>query len=327
MKRVLVTGATGCVGSNLIRVLQKDKIDVIAFHRKSSNTLNLDGLEIEHRYGDVRDKESLLHAIRGCDTVFHTAAIVSFWKGKRQEQFDVNVGGTSNVVEACLECGTERLVHTSSVAALGYRTDDGLIDETTTYNWGSAIGYKYSKHLAELEILEGVKKGLNASIVNPTVIIGPGDLYIHGGQMVRDIARRRIPAYSAGGMNLVGVRDVVIGHIAAAERGKPGERYILGNRNMTHQEAFAFVAGVLQKPAPKIKSPILLTKAIAHAFDAIGAITGKQPWITSELISGIGKCNWYSIDKAVRQLGYSTSPLEDDVKETYQWYKKHGMVT
>jgi dihydroflavonol-4-reductase len=326
MKQALITGTTGCVGSNLIRVLLKDNVEAIAFHRKNSNSLNLDGLAIEHRYGDVRDKDSLIQAIRGCDTVFHTAAIVSFWKGKREEQFEINVGGTRNVVDACLECGVQRLVHTSSVAALGYRTDGGLIDEATTYNWGSAVGYKYSKHLAETEVLEGVKKGLDAVIVNPTVIIGPGDVYMHGGQLVRDIARRRIPAYSAGGMNIVGVRDVVAGHIAAAERGKSGERYILGNRNMTHQQVFAFVAGVLGKPAPKIKSPVVITKAIARIFDFIGTVTHKQPWITSELISGLGMYNWYSTDKAVRQLGYSPSSLEDAVMESYRWYIRNGML-
>jgi dihydroflavonol-4-reductase len=304
----------------------KDNIEAIAFHRKNSNSLNLDDLTIEHRYGDVRDKNSLVQAIRGCDTVFHTAAIVSFWKGKREEQFEINVGGTRNVVDACLECSVQKLIHTSSVAALGYRTDGELINESTNYNWGTNIGYKYSKHLGEIEVLEGVKKGLNAVIVNPTVIIGPGDVYVHGGQLVRDIARRRIPAYSAGGMNIVSVRDVVSGHIAAAERGKTGERYILGNKNVTHKQAFAFIAGVLGKPAPKIKSPVVFTKTIARAFDVIGTITQKQPWITSELVSGLGKYNWYSIDKAIRQLGYSTSCLEDDVMDSYLWYQKHGML-
>jgi dihydroflavonol-4-reductase len=326
MKRVLVTGATGCVGSNLIQALTKENIEVIAFHRKNSNTLNLKNILVEHRYGDVRDKESLREAVKDCDTVFHTAAVVSFWKGKRAVQFEINVGGTRNVVEACIEKGVQKLVHTSSVAALGYRIDGKLIDETTSYNWEPSVGYKYSKHLAEMEILEGVSRGLNAVIVNPSVIIGPGDLYVHGGQLVRDIARKRIPAYSAGGTNIVGVRDVVAGHIAAARHGKSGERYILGNKNLTHKQVFALVAAVLHKPAPVIKSPVIVTKFIARTLDLIGTVTGKQPWITSELISGLGKNNWYTIDKAVHELGFSPTSLEDAVLDSYEWYKKHGML-
>jgi dihydroflavonol-4-reductase len=209
---------------------------------------------------------------------------------------------------------------------LGYRTDGKLIDETTKYNWGPTNGYKYSKHLAEMEILEGVNRGLNAVILNPSVIIGPGDLYVHGGQLVRDIARKRIPAYSAGGMNIVGVRDVVAGHIAAASHGKSGERYILGHKNLTHKQVFAFVADVLDKPAPVIRSPIILTRFIARTSDLVGAITGKQPWITSELISGLGMKNWYSIDKAIHELGFSPTSLEDAVRDSYEWYKRHGML-
>ncbi|MFI5251088.1 MAG: SDR family oxidoreductase [Bacteroidota bacterium] len=326
MKRVLVTGATGCVGSNLIRALLQMNLKVIAFHRTTSNTLNLKGLDVEHRYGDVRDKESLRQAIRGCDTVFHTAAIVSFWKNRRVEQLEVNVGGSRNVVEVCLQESVQKLVHTSSIAALGYRTDGELINESTSYNWGSAVGYKYSKHLSEMEILSGVARGLNAVIVNPTVIIGPGDIYIHGGQLVRDLARRKIPAYSAGGMNLVSVHDVVTGHIAAAEKGIVGERYILGGKNFTHKDAFKLIANAVEKPAPFIRAPVMLTKSIARMFDALGAITGKEPWITSELISGLGGYNWYSIDKAKKGLGYSPSSLEGVIRETYEWYKKIGKL-
>ncbi|HLX12294.1 MAG TPA: NAD-dependent epimerase/dehydratase family protein, partial [Bacteroidota bacterium] len=159
---VLVTGASGCVGSNIIAELLHRGHQVIAFHRGHSNLTALEGLSVDHRIGDTRDKESVKKAIEGCNAVIHTAAIVAFWKLRRQEQLDVNVGGTRNVVEACCEAGIRKLVHTSSVAAIGFRTDGQPSDELTEYNWGSDNGYRYSKHLSELEVLKGVERGLAA---------------------------------------------------------------------------------------------------------------------------------------------------------------------
>lgn len=326
MKTILVTGATGCVGSNLTVELLKRGYTVRAFHRATSSALALKGVEVEHVTGDVRDRSSLRKAMLGCDTVFHTAAIVSFWKRKRDEQMDINVNGTRNVVESCLGLGVEKLVHTSSVAAIGFRTDGLLIDESTEYNWGTNIGYKYSKHLAELEILDGVGQGLHATLVNPTVVIGPRDAYIHGGQIVRDIKRGRIPAYVEGGMNIVSVHDVVAGHIGAAMRGRPGERYILGGVNLTHKEIFALAAKVLGGRTPVVKAPVWAVKSIARTFDLIGALTNVQPWITSELVAGVGMANWYSIEKSQRELDYQPTSVEDAMREAYEWYVENGMM-
>jgi len=326
MKTILVTGATGCIGSNLTIQLLQQGYQVRAFHRPNSNMLTLKDVNVRHCIGDVRDRDSLREAMRGCDTVFHTAAIVSFWNKKRAEQFQVNVDGTRNVIELCLEMGVEKLIHTSSVAALGYRTDGKLIDESTAYNWGRNIGYKYSKHLAELEILKGVEKGLNATMVNPTVIIGPRDAYVHGGQIVRDVKRGLVPAYVAGGTNIVSVHDVVAGHIAAENLGRPGKRYILGGSNLTHKEVFALAAAVLNGRAPFFKAPIWTVKSIAKLFDFIGDVTNIQPWITSELISGVGTCQWYSIEKAQQELGYRPAPIEDAMREAHEWYVENGIM-
>ncbi len=326
MKTILVTGATGCIGSNLAVELLKRGYRVRAFHRTDSSALALKGIDVEHVTGDVRDRNSLRKAIQGCDTVFHTAAIVSFWERKRDEQMDINVNGTRNVVDSCLELGIEKLVHTSSVAALGFRADGQFIDEDTEYNWGSSVGYRYSKHLAELEILKGFRQGLHATLVNPTVVIGPRDAYIHGGQIVRDIKRGRIPAYVKGGMNIVSVHDVVAGHIAAATRGRPGERYILGGVNLTHKEVFALAAKVLGGKTPVVKAPVWAVKSIARIFDIIGMLTNVQPWITSELVAGVGMAQWYSIEKSQRELGYQPTSVEDAMREAYEWYAENGMM-
>jgi dihydroflavonol-4-reductase len=180
MKTVLVTGSNGFIGSHLAAELVRRGFSVRAFHRKTSDTSMLNGLDVEHVHGDLLDSSSLRNAMKGCDTVFHTAAIVSFWKGRNEEQFRINVEGTRNIVEACLNAGIGTLVHTSSVAAIGYRTDGGIIDEETSYNWGKSIVYRYTKHLAELEVLRGVDRGLRAIIVNPSIVIGPGDRNVHG---------------------------------------------------------------------------------------------------------------------------------------------------
>lgn len=326
MKTILVTGATGCIGSNLIIRLINAGYNVRAFHRPQSSLLSLKDVKVEHVLGDVRDKHSLKIAIKGCDTVFHAAAIVSFWKRKHDEQMEVNVQGTRNVVEVCQELGVEKLVHTSSVAALGYRTNGKLIDETTAFNWDNNITYKYSKHLGELEVLRGVEQGLNASIVNPTVVIGPGDQYIHGGQIIRDVKRGRVPAYVKGGMNIVSVHDVVNGHIAAALKGRRGERYILGGINLTHRDVFSLTAKTIGGTPPRIQAPVWFVKSVARTCDLFGAITNRQPWITSQLISGVGMRNWYSSEKAQRELGYQPSSIEQAIKEAYEWYVREGMA-
>ena len=323
---VLVTGATGCVGSNLLHELSRRGIRCIAFHRSGSNTIALEGLDVEHRIGDTRDKDSVVRAVQGCDVVFHTAAIVSFWRPRRAEQLEVNVGGTRNVVEACLETGIRKLVHTSSVAALGFRSDGKPVDETVEYNWGSGIGYRYSKHLAELEILKGVEKGLNASMLNPSIIVGARDYYVHGGQFVRDAARRGLPVKIHGTTNLVAVHDVVAGHISAMEHGAPGERYILSGENMTYADVFSIASRIAGKRPPRFEVPVSVVKAVAKICDGIGAITRKQPWITSELISGLEKINWYSNEKAKRELGFAPTSVEEAMKEAYRWYADHNLL-
>ena len=323
MNKVLVTGATGCIGSNLIARLLECGCSVRAFHRENSVLLALEHIDVEHRTGDIRDPVAVLAAMQGCDTVFHTAAIVSFWKRRREEQLDVNINGTRTVVEACLKAGVNKLVHTSSIAALGFTSDGSLITETTAFNWNEGVTYKYSKYHSELEVLNGVARGLNASIVNPSVVIGPRDAHIHGGAFVLNIARKRVPAYIAGGVNLVGVHDVVRGHIAAAERGQSGERYILGGVNLSHKEMFALIAKVLNKPVPLMKAPVWSVRLIAKLCESIGEITDSEPWISSELISGIGKTNWYSSEKAKRELGFNPQiTLKKGVRRTLDWYRK-----
>jgi len=238
MKSTLITGGTGFVGSNLSSTLVDHGYNVRILRRSDSDLRALGGLAVKHYLGDVRDVDSLKEAMKGCDTVFHTAAIVSFKRKDRALQYDVNVAGTRNVVEACLAAKVKRLVHTSSVATIGPTASGEPATEESPYGWGTSSAYRHTKYLAEQEVYAGVKRGLDAVIVNPSVIVGERDIHFHGGQMIREVKRGLVPFYVKGGMNVVYVGDVVEGHIQAALRGKTGERYILCGENLTHREIF-----------------------------------------------------------------------------------------
>ncbi len=326
MKNVLVTGASGFIGSNLVVELIKRGYIVHAFHRKNSNRLTLKDVNVKHIVGDILDANSLHNAFKGCDTVFHTAALVSFWKGDRNKQYKINVEGTRNVIEACIEARVNKLVHISTIAALGYRTDGQLIDEKTKYNWGPQHSYRYTKYLAELEMLKGIEKGLNTTIVNPSIVIGPRDINAHGGIIVRGIKHGQFPAYVEGGINLVSVHDVVKGAIAAVDLGCCGERYILGGVNLTIKEVFELTAKVVCGKAPRIKVPNWLVKFTAKGFDLFGYLTGLKLGLTSDLVAAAGLYNWYSIEKAQKELGYKPTSIEKAIREAYEWYVEHKMI-
>ncbi|MDD8019099.1 MAG: SDR family oxidoreductase [Bacteroidota bacterium] len=328
MKTILVTGATGFIGSNLTKKLIESGYTVRILRRENSPLTNLENVDVEHRIGDVRNFASLRDAMRGCDTVFHTAAIVSFWKPKHKEMFEVNVNGTRNIVEASLSEKVQRLVHTSSIAAIGRPVRDGeLADETTPYNWSNfGNGYKYSKHLAEKEIYHGIEKGLNAVIVNPAVVIGPGDIHFNGGSIIKSVKKGFVPFYINGGLNICYVDDVVNGHITAALKGKTGERYILGGTNLTHKEAFHVTAKIVGGLPPLLPLPVVAVRAIAKIFDGIGFLIKKEPLLTSELISGAGLKNWYSSAKAEKELDYKVTTFEEAVRKTYEWYKGSNLL-
>jgi dihydroflavonol-4-reductase len=328
MKNILVTGGTGFVGSNLAEKLVQRGYSVRILRRETSSLVALDDIkaDVEHCIGEVRDVESLKRAMKGCDTVFHTAALVTFERARADEQREVNVTGTRNVVEACRVCGVERLVHTSSVAAIGYPPDGELADEETPFNWERTWGYKFSKYKAEEEIRAGVKKGLNAVIVNPSVIVGERDIHFHGGDILRRVIKKQVPFYINGGMNIVYVGDVVGGHIAAAERGRIGERYILCGENLTHEEIFKRTAKHLGVRPPIARLPIPLLRFAASTIEFTSKALGIEPIVTRDLIAGAGRTNWYSSEKAQRELGYTITPFDATLATAYAWYRRNNLL-
>jgi dihydroflavonol-4-reductase len=326
MNRILVTGGTGFIGSNLAEKLVERGCNVRILRRENSDLQAISGIEVEHCIGDVRDVESLKKAMQRCDTVFHTAAIVTFERSKAELQREVNVIGTCNVVQACLACGVERLVHTSSIAAIGYPPDGEIATEETPFNWERTWGYKFSKHKAEEEVLNGVARGLDAVMVNPSVIVGERDIHFHGGDIIRRVKKNQVLFYIEGGMNIVYVGDVVNGHIAAAERGRSGERYILAGENLTHKDIFQRTAKIVGGFSPFAKLPLSLLRLGARAIDQGSKLLGIEPIVTPDLVAGAGKFNWFSCEKARRELGYTITSFDETIRRAYDWYVKHGFI-
>jgi len=327
VRNVLVTGGTGFIGSNLAVALISEGCSVRILRRLHSDLRAIGDAPVEHSIGDIQDVESLRRAMKGCDTVFHTAAMVSYWRRQREEMYRINIGGTRNVVDACLRLGVQRLIHTSSIAAIGYPEDGGLARETNQFNWDRYdIGYRISKHKAEQEIHRGVQHGLDAVMVNPSVVIGPRDIKFHGGQLIRDIYWKRLFYYVDGGMNIAFAEDVVKGHILAARRGRKGDRYILGGENLTHRQIISTIADVVGGIQPFFKVPQWAVRSIAVVAEGIGSTLNRKPWVTRELLASSSLFNYFTSEKAERELGYMRTPFREAVQKTFSWYKQQGLL-
>ena len=327
MNNVLITGGTGFLGSNLAAALLKEGCSVRILRRKGSDLRALGTLDVEHAVGDVRNADSLRNAVKGCDTVFHTAALISYWRKERPLMYDVNISGTRNVALVCLESGVRKLVHTSSTAAVGFPENGSPADETIRFNWEPYdVGYRNSKHEAELAIHRAVKLGLDAVIVNPTVIIGPRDIHFHGGQLIRDIAMRKIFYYVSGGMSIAYVDDVVRGHLNAARHGRTGERYILSGENLSHREIISTIAGIVGGINPFFRMPETLVKTVAAASETLAAVANRRPWVSRELLAGSSLDYHFSCAKARKELGYAVTPFREAVQKTFEWYRQQRLL-
>ena len=324
----IVTGATGFIGSHITRKLLEKGKEVKVLVRKTSNTKNIDNLDIEKVYGDVLDVESLKNAFKGCDTLFHTAGFVSFKKADYKKMEDINVKGADNVLSTAVDAGVSKVLFTSSVAAIGAESGGGLITENTEYNlYGQGIGYMNVKYLAEKKAREYHKKGLPVVILNPSVVLGEGDIYFSSSGSVLWFCKKRFPGYMDGGFNVVDVKDVAEGHLLAAEKGKPGERYILANRNVTVMEYFKLLEKVTGISAPKIKIPYAFAYTTALLLERVLGLTFPN-YSTLDLDSiKLSKYNWQvDCSKAVNELGFKQTPIEDTIKETVNWFKDNGYL-
>ena len=332
--RVLVTGATGFVGGNLARELWTQGYEVRALVRPGSNTLTIDDTGVEKVEGDILDRDSIRRAVEGCKAVFHCAAAYTFWSRNPQGVRRANVEGTVNMVESATAAGVDRIVYTSTVSTIGIPADGSLGNEETALSPKSLHGhYKQSKYEAEQESLrlaEPPPRGIGAPVVvvNPTAPVGPWDVKpTPTGKIVLDFMRGRIPAYLATGMNLVDVGDVSAGHILALERGQVGQRYILGNQNVTLKEMFTMLSGITGIPAPRVRLPYWLVVGAGYAEQAIsGGLLRRHPAIPVEGVLASRKPAWVSIERAARELGMPQSPVDRALARAAEWFAAHHYV-
>jgi len=321
--RAFVTGGTGFIGANVVRALLARGFKVRALVRPNSDRSNLEGLAIELVHGDVRDFPSVKRGIEGCQLVFHVAAMYSFWVRPRRLLYEVNVDGTRNVLQAALELGVERVVYTSSVAALGLREDGQPADEDTPVNPKVIIGdYKRSKYLAQEVALAYAKKGLPVVIVNPTFPVGPYDIKpTPTGQVIVDFLNRRMPAYLDTGMNVVAASDVAEGHLLAAEKGRVGEKYILGGENLTMRELLETLSGITGLPAPRVRLPYHPILALSYLNAAWCRLAGGTPRMTPDTVRMSRHYMFFSPRKAVEELGLPQTPAEEALRRAVDWFR------
>jgi dihydroflavonol-4-reductase len=326
--KTLVTGASGFVGSAVVRQLLEAGHDVRALLRPQSDRRNIDGLALAVVTGDLTDRSSLERAVAGCDALFHVAADYRMWIPNPDYTYQTNVKGTGDLMRAAGSAGVKRIVYTSSVATLGLTPNGSTANENTPVTLANMVGhYKRSKFLAEEEVRWLVKnEGLPVVIVNPSTPIGPRDIKpTPTGRMIVDALNGRMPAYVDTGLNLVHVDDVAIGHLLAFERGKIGERYILGARNMSLKEILATIADITGQRPPMIRLPHSLVIPIAYISQAWARVTkGGEPRVTVDGVRLSKKYMFFSTEKAKRELGFSPRPVEEALQGAISWFRENG---
>src|SRR6266540_3475380 len=309
--KALVTGSTGFVGAAVTRCLLERGVDVRVLVRRDSDLRNLEGLKVEQAYGDLRDVASLRQALAGCRQLYHVAAHYALWAPDPQVFYDINVTGTRHLMEAARDAGVERIVYTSTIGAIGLPPGGGLGTEKTPRSLDQMAGhYKRSKYLAEQEVLTLARAGLPVVVVNPSAPVGARDIKpTPTGQVIVDFMKGRMPAYIETGMNLVDVDDVAVGHRLAMEKGRIGERYILGNQNLMLRDIFALLSRLTGMPAPTIKLPRLAILPLAYANQWLADyVTHRPPRIPLEGVKMAKYVMHYDCSKAIRELACRRRP-------------------
>ena len=321
----LVTGATGFIGSAIARELLKDGQEVKVLLRKTSDTRNIDNLDVERAIGDIRDTESMKKAMEGCDSLYLTAAYFAHWAPNPKLLYDVNVGGTKATLQAALEAGLEKVVYTSTNNAIAASGPVPANEEKIFNYWESGDHYSMSKYIAENEARIFITRGLPVVIVNPTLVIGINDLKpTPSGQMIIDVARQKMPGYIDGGVNIIDVEDVARGHLLAAKKGRIGERYLFGNQNITVHDYLHLIAKIAGVNPPTLKLPYSVALTLGHLFEFTSSITKKPPLVTASEVR-IGKMTeWYDCSKAVNELGLPQTPIEETIQKALNWFESNG---
>jgi len=356
--KVFVTGATGFLGSHVARVLAEQGAELRLLVRPTSDLRNLDGLNADRVVGDLRDSASIEKALSGCDVVFHVAADYRLWVRGRDsiEMYRSNVEGTRAVLEAARKQAVRRVVYTSSVATMGFVSNDAaaelrsawtlrlrsgqacegarpytstVADEQSPVGVADMIGhYKRSKFMAERVAVEAARAGVDVVIVNPTTPIGERDIKpTPTGRIVLDFLKRKFPAYVETGLNLVDATECARGHIQALEKGRSGERYILGGENLTLKQILDRLAAITGLPSPTVKLPYIFALAAGVVDEMVtGRVLGREPRVTIDTVRMGRKMMFVSSAKAERELGWRTVPVDGALRRSVEWFRANGYV-
>jgi dihydroflavonol-4-reductase len=325
--RAFVTGGTGFIGSHVVRSLLQAGYQVTALVRSSSNLGNLQGLAVDIVKGDLNDP-NIWEQMRGCNYLFHVAAHYSLWQKDRDLLYLNNVEGTGNILAAAQKAGIERTVYTSSVAAIGVGKFGEIVDETHQSPVEKLVGdYKKSKFLAEQGAISAASQGQDIVIVNPSSPIGPMDIKpTPTGDIILRFLRRQMPAYVDTGLNFIDVRDVATGHLLALEKGKSGDRYILGHQNLSLKQLLEQLAQITNLPAPQTSIPAWIPLTVAWIDEIILAPLGKTPTVPIDGVRMAQQPMYYDASKAIRELGLPQSPLNLALKDAVDWFVFNGYV-
>jgi dihydroflavonol-4-reductase len=334
--KAFVTGATGFLGSHVARVLAEQGAELRLLVRPTSDLRNIDGLQADRVEGDLRDASSIEKALAGCDVVFHVAADYRLWVRGRDsnEMYRSNVEGTRSLLEGARKQGVRRVVYTSSVATMGFTSgisskNGNVADEQSPVVIADMIGhYKRSKFMAEQVAVDAAKSGVDVVIVNPTTPIGERDIKpTPTGRIVVDFLKRKFPAYVETGLNLVDATECARGHVQALEKGRSGERYILGGENLTLKQILDRLAAITNLPAPTVKLPYVFAFAAGVVDEMVtGRLLGREPRATIDAVRMGRKMMFVSSAKAERELGWRTVPVDGALRRSVEWFRNNGYV-
>jgi dihydroflavonol-4-reductase len=319
-----VTGATGFVGSHVARVLAEQGADLRLLVRSGSDPKNIEGLKADRVVGDLCDPASLEKGMAGCDVVFHVAADYRLWVRDPERMYRANVEGTRAILKAALQNGVRRVVYTSSVATIGFTSNGHAVDENSPVSLENMIGpYKRSKFLAEEVAMEAGHSGMDVVVVNPSTPVGERDIKpTPTGRIILDFLKKKFPAYVDTGLNLVDVAECAHGHVAALEKGKSGERYILGGENLTLKQILDKLAAITGLPSPKVRVPYVVALATGVVDEILtGRILKREPRATIDAVRMGRKKMFVSSSKAARELGWKTVPVDDALRRAVEWFR------
>jgi len=328
MDKVLVTGGTGFIGNHVVRRLCAEKVSVRVLARPTSQLACLESLPVEVVTGDLTDRESLKRAVEGCQIVFHVAADYRLWARHPEELYRNNVDGTANMLAAAFESGVSRLIYTSTVGTIGL-PEDGTEGTEEGFPDPKQLGghYKRSKYLAEQLALRSARDGYPVVVVNPTAPVGEGDRKPTAtGKIILDFLNGKMPAYIDTGLNLVDVRDVAEGHLAAMTRGRRGERYILGGRNMSLKQILDTLAEITGLPSPSVRLPYGIAVCTGAADTFLSRFTGRPPRVPWEGVKMARRKMYVSSAKAERELEYRAGRIESALERAVVWFRDNSLV-